>query len=123
METTESQELKLMGGIYSLVESGQGTQEIEKFIAQRESSQGAHQALHKIKQYQQNITYESLAYSIDLWVETAMKLTERNLRMMAILTRRQKKKGSVRLLGGALNIIKNKDQNNNPKWLKNIESG
>jgi len=111
------QELKLMGGIYSLVESGQGAKEIEKFIAQREGSLGAHRALHKIKQYQQGITYESLVFSIDLWVETAIKLTEKNLRMMSILARRQKKKGSV-------NTHNNKDNSNSkPELLKSIASG
>ncbi|HFC92708.1 MAG TPA: hypothetical protein ENJ51_07835 [Leucothrix mucor] len=97
-----AQELKLMGGIYSLVEEGKGAQKIEKFIADR--NKRSHQALHKIKQYQQNISYESLEFSIDLWVETAMQLTEKNLRMMHALTRRQKKKGSV-------NMVEN--QNNN----------
>ena len=114
-----AQELKLMGGIYSLVESGQGTQEIKKFIEQRENSLGSHQALHKIKQYQQDITYESLVFSIDLWVKTAMTLTEKNLRMMAILTRRQKKKGSV-------NTLKSKEKNyNSPasELLKSVASG
>ncbi|RTZ65519.1 MAG: hypothetical protein DSZ29_04270 [Aquificaceae bacterium] len=100
-----AQELKLMGGIYSLVEEGQGTQAIEKFIADRNKNKSSHQALHKIKQYQQNISYESLKFSIDLWVETAMQLTEKNLRMMHILTRRQKKKGSVNTID---------DQHNNP---------
>ncbi len=89
-----AQELKSMGGIYSLVKEGQGVKEIEKFIAKR--NKNSHQALHKIKQYQQNISYESLEFSIDLWVETAMQLTKKNLRMMHILAQRQKKKGSVK---------------------------
>ncbi|HFC93016.1 MAG TPA: enoyl-CoA hydratase [Leucothrix mucor] len=97
-----AQELKLMGGIYSLVEKGQGTQAIEKLILEKEKNQNPHRALRLIKQRRQNISYESLEFSIDLWVETAMKLTEKQLRMMAILTRRQKKKGSV-------NTYKNKE--------------
>ncbi len=93
-----AQELKLMGGIYSLVEAGQGAEEIKKFIVSRENNRNSYQALHKIKQYNQSITYESLEFSIDLWVDAAMNLTERNLRMMSILIRRQKKKGSVNTL-------------------------
>ena len=90
-----AQELKRMGGVYSLVEVGEGTSKIKKFIADREKNQSPHRALQKIKQYKQTINYESLEFSIDLWVEAAMNLTETNLRMMSILTRRQKKKGSV----------------------------
>ena len=90
-----AQELKLMGGVYSLVEKGQGRQEIEKLIANKEKNQNPHRALRLIKQNCQSITYESLEYSIDLWVETAMILNEKQLRMMALLTKRQKKKGSA----------------------------
>jgi len=90
-----AQELKLMGGIYSLVEKGQGRQAIEKLIVNKEKNQNPHRALRLIKQRSQSITYESLEYSIDLWVETAMTLNEKQLRMMALLTRRQKKKGSI----------------------------
>ncbi len=97
-----AQELKLMGGVYSLVEKGQGTKTIEKLISEKEKNQNPHRALHLIKQNKQSISYESLEFSIDLWVEAAMKLTEKQLRMMAILTRRQKKKGSV-------NTYKNKE--------------
>jgi DSF synthase len=90
-----AQELKLMGGIYTLVEAGKGTKAVEKFILEREGNQTPHYALHRIKQYEQSISYESLEYSIDLWVKAAMNLTKKNLRMMSILTRRQKKKGTV----------------------------
>lgn len=130
-----AEELKLMGGIYSLVERGQGAREIEKFIANREKNQSPHRALQRIKQYQQSITYESLEFSIDLWVEAAMKLTERNLRMMSILTRRQKKKGSADKLKPKFTRVhqpvlqmqiedKNKHLNlSNPSSLKVVLSG
>jgi len=90
-----AQELKLMRGLYSLVEKGQGTQEVEKLIASKEKNLNPHRAFRLIKQNTQTITYESLEYSIDLWVEAAMSLTEKQLRMMSVLTKRQKKKGSV----------------------------
>lgn len=93
-----AQELKLMGGITSLVEKGESTQEIKKIIANQEQNPNPYRALHLIKQNTQNITYESLKYSIDLWVDAAMKLNEKQLRMMTLLTRQQKKKGSVNTL-------------------------
>jgi len=101
-----AQELKLMGGVYSLVERGESTQEIERIIASQEKNQNPHRALRLIKQNAQNITYESLRYSIDLWVDAAMTLNEKQLRMMAHLTRRQKKKGSA-------NTNENANANNN----------
>ncbi len=97
-----AQELKLMGGIYSLVEKGQGTEEVKKLIANKEKNQNPHRALRLIKQYNQKISYESLEYSIDLWVDAAMKLTQKQLRMMAVLTRRQEKRGSVNTVNTTL---------------------
>ena len=110
-----AQELKLMGGIYHLVNKGEGRKTIENFIAERESNQIPHTALHKIKQYDQNISYASLAYSIDLWVEAAMSLTKRNLRMMSILVRRQKKKSPT-------NQYQNNNNNTQPETLKAVYS-
>jgi len=100
-----AQELKLMRGLYSLVEKGQGTQEVEKLIASKEKNLNPHRAFRLIKQNTQTITYESLKYSIDLWVEAAMSLTEKQLRMMSVLTKRQKKKGSVNKSNSVSNSV------------------
>jgi len=90
-----AQELKSMKCVYSLVEKGQGRQEIEKLIASKEKNKNTHSAFRLIKQRTQNITYESLEYSIDLWVKAAMSLTKNQLRIMTILVNRQKNKGSA----------------------------
>lgn len=88
-------ELDQLGVIYRLVKTGDGVEEVKKFINERNTNPISHWALQKIKQRNQSISYESLEFSIDLWVDAAMKLTERDLRMMKILTRRQKIKGSA----------------------------
>lgn len=87
-----AEELKQMGGIYSLVEEGGGQKAVEKFIADRERIPSSHHALHCIKQRNETIQYESLVYSIDLWVDAAMNLTDKNLRMMSVVTKRQSRK-------------------------------
>ncbi len=87
-----AKELYQLGAIYTLVEKGKGKQAIDDFIHARMSNENTHWALQKIKQRMQNIHYDSLKHSIDLWVDTAKKLTKRDLRMMKILTKRQKRK-------------------------------
>jgi DSF synthase len=87
-----AKELNKLGAIYTLTEKGKGKQAIDDFIHARMSNENTHWALQKIKQRMQNISYDTLKHSIDLWVETAKKLTKRDLRMMKILTKRQKRK-------------------------------
>ena len=87
-----AEELNDLGAIYTLTEKGNGRQAIEDFIHARMSNENTHWALQKIKQRMQNISYESLRHSIDLWVDTAKKLSKRDLRVMSILTKRQHKK-------------------------------
>jgi len=87
-----AKELNKLGAIYTLTEKGKGKQAIDDFIHARMSNENTHWALQKIKQRMQNISYDTLKHSIDLWVETAKKLTKRDLRMMKILIKRQKRK-------------------------------
>ena len=87
-----AKELNGAGAIYTLSETGKGKQAIEDFINARQSNENNHWALQKIKQRMQTISYDSLKHSIDLWVDAAKKLTKRDLRMMKILTKRQKRK-------------------------------
>ncbi len=87
-----AKELNDLGAIYTLTEKGKGKQAIDDFINARMTNENTHWALQKIKQRMQNISYETLKHSIDLWVDTAKKLTKRDLRMMSILTKRQKRK-------------------------------
>ena len=90
-----AEELAQLGVVYTLAETGEGKQAVQDFILSREANRQNQWALQKIKQYQQTISYEALEYSIDLWVDAAMKLTEKNLRMMQILTKRQIRKGTA----------------------------
>ncbi len=87
-----AEELNEHGAIYTLSEKGEGKQAIDDFIQARMSNENTHWALQKIKQRMQNISYKTLKHSIELWVDTAKKLSKRDLRVMNILTRRQRKK-------------------------------
>ncbi len=87
-----AEELDRHGAIYTLSEEGGAEQAIQDFIDARISNENTHWALQKIKQRMQNISYETLKHSIDLWVDTAKKLSKRDLRVMHILTKRQSRK-------------------------------
>ncbi len=112
-----AQELNQFGAVYTLAETGQGKQEVKNFIESREANQQTQWALQKIMQYNQTISYDALEYSIDLWVEAAMNLTERNLRMMKILVKRQLKKGTAK--DSQLKLIKNKQSAQNTTIISN----
>lgn len=85
-------ELKELGAVYTLCPDDTGMDAIHEFISGRESTRHNHWALQKLKQRNHLIDYELLKYNIELWVDAAMTLTERNLRTMKVLVKRQTSK-------------------------------
>jgi DSF synthase len=86
------EELHTMGVVDILVDKGQGRQAVRDLLKNNERSWNAFQALHHIKRTYQPITRETLSMSARIWVDAAMRLSERNLRMMEKLVRAQEKR-------------------------------
>lgn len=87
-----AEELHAMGLIDILADKGQGRQAIRELLAQHKRSWNAFEALQLIKRHYLPVSYEMLAASAQIWVDAAMRLTSRNLRMMERLVSAQKKR-------------------------------
>jgi DSF synthase len=87
-----AEELHALGLVDILVNPGEGRQALRDLLKKEERSWNAFQALHHIKRHHLPITQEALVASAQIWVEAALRLTERNLRMMERLVRAQEKR-------------------------------
>ncbi len=80
-----------LGVVDVLVEDGLGLEAVRKLIAQRQRRLNSHRALQLAKKFIQPITYSELKGIVDVWVNAALKLETRDLRMMARLVQAQNK--------------------------------
>lgn len=82
-------ELHEMGIVDVLAEPGEGIQTTERFIARhRRQSNGFH-GLQQARQVQHRITYEAMIEVTEIWVESALRLTSRDKRIIERLVRAQ----------------------------------
>ncbi len=77
-----AEELYEMGVVDVLAEDGQGQKAAENYIRQHRRSRNGLQAIERVRQFYDPVTYEELAGITDIWVDAACHLSERNLRMM-----------------------------------------
>jgi len=92
-----AEELYEMGVVDVLAEAGGGKQAVRKFIKQHRRSSNGLQAIARVREYLNPVTYEELMDIANIWVEAALNLTSRDLRMMGKLV-------------GAQNRLKQKPQ-------------
>jgi len=85
------------GVIYTLANTGQAELETKKFIKARSFNESANRAVQKIKTQLFNNIYEHLKYNIEIWVESAMGLTEHDLKKIQTLVNRQESKSETAL--------------------------
>lgn len=93
VEATEftAQQFYDMGLIDILVETGQGEQEVYKFIERHKNKSAGLLSIHKAKKIVNAITREELFSIVDLWVDNALSLSERDLKLMGMFIRSQQK--------------------------------
>jgi DSF synthase len=82
-------ELHKMGVVDVLATDGQGEAAVRNWIARNAKRRNGMQAVFRARQFIHPITREELDGIVDLWVEAALRLTERDLRMMNRLVRAQ----------------------------------
>lgn len=88
-------ELHDMGLVDVLVDEEEGDLAVYEYIERENRARNGFRALRKVRDYCDPISYESLAYSADIWVDAAMKLTDRDLRMMDRFVKRQLHHGAA----------------------------
>ena len=87
-----AEELYEMGIVDMLVEDGQGEMAVYEYIKKEQKSGNGFRALRQAKRICNPITYEELMGITEVWVDAALRLNDRDLRMMERLVSRQSAK-------------------------------
>ena len=82
-------EMHKLGIVDVLATDGQGETAVRNWIARNAKRRNGMQAVFRARQFIHPITREELDGIVDLWVDAAMRLGERDLRMMNRLVRAQ----------------------------------
>ena len=91
--TYEAEELHEMGIVDVLADEGKGEQAVYDYVARHRKTGHAARALRRAMQTADPISRESLMSIVDIWVETALTLSDRDLGHMQYLIRAQKNRG------------------------------
>ncbi len=89
----EAEELHGLGLIDVLADAGEGEQAVYDYIAAEERAPNGIRAFRKAMQCTQPITPEEMLAVANIWADAAMRLRERDLRMMERFVRRQSERG------------------------------
>jgi DSF synthase len=87
-------ELHQMGVVDVLVEDGTGESAIYDYVRQNERRRNGLQAVLECRQHVNPISYEELLKITTLWVNAALRLEEKDLKLMTRLARSQLKRGA-----------------------------
>lgn len=85
-------ELYDLGVIDVLAEEGEGIAALHDYIARHKRSRNSQLAMQRVRQQYNPITYEELIAITDIWVDAALKLTPKDLKLMQRLVRAQDKR-------------------------------
>ncbi len=87
-----AREMYDMGIVNHVAESGTGPESVERYIRQHRRVSNGHRALQKVKQRYNPLQYKELSDIVDIWVDAAMRLEQRDLNMMNRLVQAQLQK-------------------------------
>lgn len=88
-----AEELHAMGVVDVLAEDDQGEQAVYDYIARENRARNGFRALRAAKRLSNPVTREELIGITEIWVDAALRLTPRDLRMMERLVARQSARG------------------------------
>lgn len=78
-----ARELRDMGVVDVLAPDGEGVHAVNEFIRRRRHSRRGQLAIQRVRQIVNPLTYQELLNVVEIWVEEALRLTERDLRLMS----------------------------------------
>jgi DSF synthase len=84
---------------------GQGETAVRNWIAKNAKRRNGLQAVHRARQFIHPVTRQELDGIVGLWVDAALRLGERDLRMMNRLVRAQMRRMEARPVGGGSNVM------------------
>jgi DSF synthase len=86
-----AKQMQELGVVDELVEDGLGLETTHRMIRARRRKQNTHRAIRMAKQIVEPVHRDELQAIVNIWVDSAMQLETRDLRMMARLVRAQDK--------------------------------
>jgi DSF synthase len=89
--TYSAEELYEMGLIDILAEKGRGAFAVNEFIKGENRKHNTYKAIHKVRNIVNPVSYDNLIDICDVWVESALNLTDKDIRIMKRLVRSQNK--------------------------------
>ena len=92
-----SEELHRMGLVDVLVPRGEGAAAVEEVIRSNRRIPHARAAMHRVRDLAQGVTLEEMMRITEIWVDTAMQLGEKSLRVMERLVRAQNRRSGADL--------------------------
>lgn len=84
-----AEELYEMGLVDFLADEGEGESAVYDYIKRENRARNGYRALRRVRDAANPITYETLREVVEIWVDAAMRLEKRDLRMMERLVSRQ----------------------------------
>ena len=100
-----AEELHEMGVVDVLAEVGEGEAAVYEHVRREEKSRNGILALRAAREVSQPVPYEELVRITEIWVDAALRLQPKDLRMMERLVSRQTGKGEHAANGGASNAL------------------
>lgn len=88
----KAEELYDMGIVDILAEKGEGELAVYKYIKSAKRASNSYQAMRKVKDICNQVSYKELAEIAEVWADAALNLTSRDIRMMQRLVNRQNTK-------------------------------
>lgn len=95
----EARELHELGVVDVLVPAGEGERAVYDFMRQNEKRLNGMRAMYACRHHANPISYEELMNITELWVDAALNLQDRDLKMMGRLVRAQMRQQELRKNG------------------------
>jgi DSF synthase len=86
-----AEELFEMGVVDVLAENDQGEEAVHDYMKKYLRASNGYDAIHKIRQIYHPISYDELMRIVTIWVDAALQLNERDIRVMERIARAQDK--------------------------------
>jgi len=88
-----------MGVVDVLAKDGQGEATVQDWIARNQRRRNGHQAVMRVRQQVNPVTREELDAVVETWVDCALRLEDRDLRMMNRVVRAQAERREAQTAG------------------------
>ena len=94
-ELLTAEEMYEMGLVDVIAEDGEGEDATLKYIQRHRKRGNSHMAMNKIRRCVNPVTYEELIAITTVWVDAALNLTDRDLRMIERLVQAQNRRANL----------------------------